>query len=145
MSTFLVYFALCWCLAEGYSLYTILQPLLDSEKTDAQWRILTAAFWALLWIFRGLGHKERTQDILLWLMTGDTCEICDLWRSWPLLKSHEEGNKSWAEPCRKPREWTWSWFISVSSLLLLGSFHGRSLSVTLISLASSLPVTGAMC
>lgn len=26
----------------------------------------------------GLGHRKRTRDILLWLMTGDTCKICDL-------------------------------------------------------------------
>lgn len=26
----------------------------------------------------GLGHRTRTRDILLCLMTGDTCKICDL-------------------------------------------------------------------
>lgn len=63
-------------------------------------------------------------------LVNDWWHLQDLWslKVAPLLKSHKEGNKSWAEPYWKPREWTSQWFISVSSLVLLGaSTDGRSL------------------
>lgn len=51
----------------------------------------------------GLGHGDGTLDILLWLMTGDTCKICDLWRSCPCWSHTRRGISRGpipAESCR---------------------------------------------
>lgn len=78
----------------------------------------------LLWTWP---QREDSGHIAL---VNDWWHLQDLWslKVVPLLKSHMEGNKSWADPCWKLQDGTWSWFISVSSLLLLGaSMDGRSL------------------
>lgn len=92
----------------------------------------------------GLGHRKRTRDILLWLMTGDTCKICGLWRSC----------SCWSGT-RKGKVVGWSLLkaagmkMVVIHLCLIApaawSLHGRPLIVTLCSVAGSQPVTAAMC
>ena len=50
----------------------------------------------------------QRQDILLWLMTGDTCRICDVWRSRPCKTHTNRGSKSWSDRRRKQLERTLS-------------------------------------
>lgn len=128
MNTFLVYIALWWWLAEGHSLHTILQPQLDLEKIDAQWGMSTVTIRALCVNCCGLGHRDRTQDTLLWLMTGDTCKICDLWRSCPCWSHTRRGISRGlilAESCRNG--------------------HGRDSSLSHRSCCWALPWTAALC
>lgn len=54
-----------------YSLYTV-------WMIDAQRGISAAGIRPLFVNCCGLGHREVTRDILLWLMTDDTRTICDL-------------------------------------------------------------------
>lgn len=139
MNTFLVCIA-SWWYDEGYTLRTILQPILDLVKVDAQWGIATVAIKALSLNRCGLWpQKDDSGHIAL---VNDWWHLQDLWSLKvvpPPEKSHEEGNKSWADPFRKLQEWT-----SVMIHLRLiapaaGSFHGRPLSVTLSLLASFQP------
>lgn len=85
----------------GHILHTILLPRYDWEKIDVWWVSWTWAIRVLPGNCNRLGCGERNRDILLRLMTGDTCKICDLWRSRPLLNPREEGYKSWADPSWK--------------------------------------------
>ena len=76
----------------------------------------------------GLGHKARTRDILLWLMTGDTCKICDLWRSCPCWSSTRRGISCVlipAESCRNE--------------------HRRDSSLSHRPCSRELPWTAALC
>lgn len=81
----------------------MLQPPRHLEKINAQREIWTAAIRPLSVNCCGLGHRARTRDILLWLMTGDTCKICDLWRSCPCWSHTRRGISRGlipAESCR---------------------------------------------
>lgn len=122
---FLPCISLWWWRARGHSLHAIILPLHDLEKIDAARQLRSGL---CLWTVMDLAAEiEDSGHIAL---VNDWWHLQDLWslKVVPLLKSHKEGNKSWADPCRKLQEWTSSWFISVSSLLLLGaSMDGRSL------------------
>lgn len=124
MNTFLLYIALWWWLAEGHSLHTILLPPHDLEKIDAQWGIWTVAFGALSVNCCGLGHREDSGHIAL---VNDWWHLQDLWslKVVPLLKSHKEGNKSWAESYRNG--------------------HRRDSSLSHRSCCWELPWTAALC
>lgn len=98
---FLVCQALWWWLSGGHRLNTTLLPL--HEKIDAQRWSWAVAIRALSVNCCGIGHGERTPDILPWLMTGDTYKICDLWRScpcWSITWSGISCGPIHAESCR---------------------------------------------
>lgn len=71
-----------------------------------KWGSATVPIRALSVKCGGIGRRERTRDILLWLMTGDTCKICDLWRSCPCWSHTWRGISRGlipAESCRNGR------------------------------------------
>lgn len=122
---FLVYIALRWWLDEGEFTHHVTAPAALGEDRCTM-RDLDSGYQGsvceLLWTW------PQRQDILLWLMTGDTCKICDLWRSRPCWSHTRRGISRGlipAESCRNG--------------------HRRDSSLSYRSCCWELPWTAALC